>query len=340
MPKPLSPKTLEKRYAELGLSDAKLQLLHTFFRCAANFYGVLPVSNAWELFKHYEGLRVHKKDFVAFSGVAQRDASLPYAIYELNELYSDEPWRDPLNRAIVNRDMVMHGYYRFQHVYNTIGNQCSQSYLAPEKEIFLSFTEDQFYRTPQGRAMADFIGGLRTGGTRRRWGGEAVGPMLDLNGEPALGKRLSELLYRTGSEEVEIDITKRESEKQRLEHEFAAPAADKVLQRMRLDILTGFMDPDEEFSFQLRNLRENYDVQLSGKQTDRFLRLFMDLYFKSSLWQLGGWSFVSLHQSGAAYGPEYRPTSQKVREVTPPDRDKLTELWRKPGPGWPELPKS
>lgn len=94
MQKPLSPKTLEKRYAELGLSDEKLQLLHTFFRCASNFYGVLPVSHAWQVFKHYEGLRVHKKDFVAFSGVAQRDASLPYAIYELRELYSDEPGGD------------------------------------------------------------------------------------------------------------------------------------------------------------------------------------------------------------------------------------------------------
>lgn len=66
MQKPLSPKTLEKRYAELGLSDEKLQLLHTFFRCASNFYGVLPVPHAWQVFKHYEGLRVHKKDFVAF----------------------------------------------------------------------------------------------------------------------------------------------------------------------------------------------------------------------------------------------------------------------------------
>ena len=176
MQKPLSPKTLEKRYAELGLSDEKLQLLHTFFRCASNFYGVLPVSHAWQVFKHYEGLRVHKKDFVAFSGVAQRDASLPYAIYELRELYSDEPGGDPLDRTIVNKDMVMHGYYRFLHVYNTLENQRCQSFLVPDQEIFLSFAEDRFYLTPQGKAMVDFIGGLRAGGTQRRWNGEVIGP--------------------------------------------------------------------------------------------------------------------------------------------------------------------
>lgn len=31
MKKPPSPKTLEKKYAELGLSEARLQLLHTYF---------------------------------------------------------------------------------------------------------------------------------------------------------------------------------------------------------------------------------------------------------------------------------------------------------------------
>ena len=291
MQKPLSPKTLEKRYAELGLSDEKLQLLHTFFRCASNFYGVLPVSHAWQVFKHYEGLRVHKKAVVAFSGVAQRDASLPYAIYELRELYSDEPWGDPLDRTIVNKDMVMHGYYRFLYVYNTLENQRCQS-------------------------------------------------MLDLNGEPALGKRLSGLLYRTQSEEFEIDISKRESEKRRLERESAALAADKVLRRMRVDIMTGFVEPDEGFDLQVRILDEDYDVQLSKKQTDKFRRLFMDLYFQSSLWQLGGWTAVSLFYSGAAYGPERRPTSEKVRMATPPDVDELVDLRGRLGPDWPKLPKS
>ena len=164
--------------------------------------------------------------------------------------------------------------------------------------------------------------------------------MLDLNGEPALGKRLSGLLYRTQSEEFEIDISKRESEKRRLERESAALAADKVLRRMRVDIMTGFMEPDEEFDLQVRILNEDYDVQLSKKQTDKFRRLFMDLYLQSSLWQLGGWTAVSLFYSGAAYGPERRPTSEKVRVATPPDADKLVELRGRLGPDWPKLPKS
>ena len=36
--KPLSPKSLEKKYAELGLSKAKNDLLHKYFLCFANLY--------------------------------------------------------------------------------------------------------------------------------------------------------------------------------------------------------------------------------------------------------------------------------------------------------------
>ena len=124
------------------------------------------------------------------------------------------------------------------------------------------------------------------------------------------------------------------------ERESAALAADKVLRRMRVDIMTGFMEPDEEFDLQVRILNEDYDVQLSKKQTDKFRRLFMDLYLQSSLWQLGGWTAVSLFYSGAAYGPERRPTSEKVRKATPPDADKLAELLEGLGPDWSKLPKS
>ena len=66
----------------------------------------------------------------------------------------------------------------------------------------------------------------------------------------------------------------------------------------------------------------------------------MDLYLQSSLWQFGGWTAVSLFYSGVAYGPERRPTSEKVRVATPPDVDELVELLEGLGPDWSKLPKS
>ena len=281
-----------------------------------------------------------QKDFVAFSGVAQRDASLPYAIYELRELYSDEPWGDPLDRAIVNKDMVMHGYYRFLYVYNTLENQRCQSFLVPDQEIFLSFAEDRFYLTPQGKAMVDFIRRPAAGGTQRRWNGEVIGPMLDLNGEPALGKKAVGTPVPYPERRVRDRYLQTRVGKAEAGRESAALAADKVLRRMRVDIMTGFVEPDEGFDLQVRILDEDYDVQLSKNRRTSSARLFMDLYFQSSLWQLGGWTAVSLFYSGAAYGPERRPTSEKVRKATPPDADELVELRGRLGPDWPKLPKS
>ena len=89
--KPLSSKTLEKKYAELGLSQDKIVLLHNYFRCFANLYGIITVREAWKVFKHYEGLRLlHKKKFVAFFGIVYREAGDPYLIFELREGYTGE----------------------------------------------------------------------------------------------------------------------------------------------------------------------------------------------------------------------------------------------------------
>ena len=65
--KPLSPKTLEKKYAELGLPQEKLSLLHDYYRSFANLYGVITVREAWDVFRYYEGLcTIHKKDLSLF----------------------------------------------------------------------------------------------------------------------------------------------------------------------------------------------------------------------------------------------------------------------------------
>ena len=104
--KPLSPKTLERKYAELGLSKAKIDLLRNYFLCFANLYGILEVREAWDVFKHYEGNKIRKKDFIAFSGIVQREPDLPFSVLELNEVFTDEPAGKPDMRLIVNNDLI------------------------------------------------------------------------------------------------------------------------------------------------------------------------------------------------------------------------------------------
>ncbi len=293
MMKPLSPKTLEKKYAELGLSEAKLRLLHTYFRCFSNLYGVISVREAWDVFKHYEGLSVHKRDFVAFSGVVQREAGLPYSVYELQEVFRDEESDIPQDRLIVNNDLVMTGYHRFIQIYATVERQEDKSHYLPEKSVFLSFVEDRFYLTPQGKDMASFVGNLRTGGTMRKHDKTPTGPLLDVYGKPVLGKRLSEFVFRTQMEAFEIEYFKDEHKKRKLEEEYTAVAADKLLKDIRLYIMTGGVYRDSSITGKIRllvkTLATEYDVSLSEKQFEKFFDLFLNLNNCSNLWLNCGW---------------------------------------------------
>lgn len=319
MMKPLSPKTLEKKYAELGLSEAKLRLLHTYFRCFSNLYGVISVREAWDVFKHYEGLSVHKKDFVAFSGVVQREAGLPYSVYELQEVFRDEESDIPQDRLIVNNDLVMTGYHRFIQIYATVERQEDKPYYLPEKSVFLSFVEDRFYLTPQGKDMASFIGNLRTGGTMRKHDKTPTGPLLDVYGKPVLGKRLSEFVFRTQMEAFEIEYFKDEHKKRKLEEEYTAVAADKLLKDIRLYIMTGGVFRDSSITGKIRllvkTLATEYDVSLSAKQFEKFFDLFLNLNNCSNLWLNCGWRPDELYRKeggGLPNAVSVGPSLQKL----------------------------
>ena len=112
--KPLSPQTLEKKYLMLGLPREKTDLLHDYFLCFCHLYGVISLRQAWAVFRHYEGPRfMLKKDFMAFSGIVQREPGLPYSVLDIKEVYPDEPSNNPEDRLIANNRLLSHGYYKF-----------------------------------------------------------------------------------------------------------------------------------------------------------------------------------------------------------------------------------
>ena len=138
-----APKSLEKKYAELGLPKAKTDLLHDYFLCFANLYGMLEMREAWDVFKHFEGNKIRKKDFVAFSGIVQREPDLPYSILELNEVYAGEPAGRSDMRLIVNNDLIGLGYGKFSHIYHLADLSADKPLWLPgNKEELLSFTTD------------------------------------------------------------------------------------------------------------------------------------------------------------------------------------------------------
>ena len=302
MLKPLSPKTLEKKYAALGLSEAKLRLLHTYFRCFSNLYGLIMLREAWEVFKHYEGLSVHRKDFVAFSGIVQREAGLPYSVYELKEVFGGETSEDPLDRLIVNKELVLSGCNRFIYLYALNRRQANKPYYLPEKSVFLSFVGDRFYLTVQGKALMEFIQNLRSGGTMRKFDGAPAGPLLDLGGRPVAGKKLSDIVIYTQPEQFKLNNCKSEQKRQTLAAAFAVAAADKILKRIRLYTMTGGVfdySMGEDLDLWVNKLFEEYDVSLSAKQFRTLCALYQALNNSSNLWLNCGWTPHNLfHREG------------------------------------------
>lgn len=308
--KPLSPKTLEKKYAELGLSQDRIDLLHDYFLCFSNLYGVISVGEAWNVFRDYEGTRLlHKKDFVAFSGVVQREPGHPYTVLELKEVYSEETTVDPAERLIVNNRLIGTGYYKYTLLYNTVDRQINKPYYLPaEKASFLANVEDRFFLSPDGKQMVQFLGGLKTDGRYRDYDGKPRGEILDIDGNPVAGKRLSDFVCYTQDEQFDIDYAKSDTKKEKLRQEYGTTALDKVLCYIFRDIQTGGILPNESpaetMQFLANFLSRNLGVEFTGARMERFCELYTNLNNHSHLWLNCGWRPDELLRSGPSGLPE------------------------------------
>lgn len=308
--KPLSPKTLEKKYAELGLSQDKIDLLHDYFLCFSNLYGVISVEEAWNVFREYEVLQLlHKKDFVAFSGIVQREPGHPYSVLELKEVYSGETTADPAKRLIVNNRLIGTGYQKYALLYNTVDLQMNKPYYLPaEKASFLANVEDRFFLSPDGKQMVHFLGGLKTDGRYRDLDGKPRGEILDLDGNPAAGKRLSDFICYTQDEQFDIDYAKSEARKEKLRQEYRTTALDKVLYYIFRDIQTGGNLPNESpaetMQFLADFLSQELGVEFTRARMEQFCELYTNLNNHSHLWLNCGWRPDELRRSNPSGLPE------------------------------------
>ena len=330
--KPLSLKTLEKKYAELGLSAEKTDLLHEYFRCFANLYGVISVRDAWGVFRHYEGIgTIRRKDFTAFSGIAQRETGHPYTILELKEAYRGETTDDPLDRLIVNNRLIRPGYGKFTLLYNTVDFQTGKRYYLPaEKREFLAHSEDRFYLSAEGKRMVRFLGQLKTNGICKDYDGKPSGKILDIEGKSVAGKRLSAFAFYTQNEQLEIGYAKRESQKEQLRREYRQTALDKLLDCIFIQLQTGGYVPRQSMTdfmgFILESMDEDYGVSLNKKQFTEFADLLVNLNNRSHLWLNCGWRPDELVRESGRPLPRsisVGPNMKKMLENEELDREEL-----------------
>ena len=338
--KSLSPKTLEKKYAELGLSQEKLDLLHDYFLCFSNLYGVISVGEAWNTFKHYEGInQLHKKDFIAFSGIVQREPGHPYTVLELKEVYTEETTEDPAERLIVNNRLIGSGYGKYTLLYNTVDRQQDKPYYLPaERSSFLANVEDRFFLSPDGKQMVRFLGKLKTDGRYRDFNGKPRGDILDLDGNPVAGKCLSDFICYTQDEQSDIDYFKSDAKKEKLRQKYRTTALDKVLCYIFRNIQTGGVlpneSPAESMQFLTEFLSRDLGVLLTRAQTERFCELYIALNNHSHLWQNCGWRPDELRRGTASGMPDtlsIGPNLKRLFEEGKMDRKEFEQELRKLG---------
>ena len=157
-PKPLSEKSLERLYTQAGLSTETCAFLHSLFAACANLYGTIALRDVWSVYQELKSdvPRIHRRNLIAFSSIVRREVQ-PYWVYEIEELYTEEPHND-LDRHIVSKEVIGAGYGKMFSFYALMDERDDRPYCVPDD--FLSYAEPT--ASVEEKSLADFIGNLKS----------------------------------------------------------------------------------------------------------------------------------------------------------------------------------
>ena len=100
--------------------------------------------------------RIHRRNLIAFSSIVRREVQ-PYWVYEIEELYTEEPHND-LDRHIVSKEVIGAGYGKMFSFYALMDERDDRPYCVPDD--FLSYAEPT--ASVEEKSLADFIGNLKS----------------------------------------------------------------------------------------------------------------------------------------------------------------------------------
>lgn len=305
LPKPVSERTLQKKYIELanvthGRIDITTDpgrcissLLHRYFAAFSNLYGVILLQNAWELFCEAEPELVKqkkllKKDFLAFSDVLRIEA-LPYYILNWNELDPDASEGNPADRLLVNKKLIRHGYYRFRDLAVLMESQADKPYALLKKEEYRAWAApDCFRKSSYAQDMLHFLENLRVATDSKN---------CDVNGCPIHGKNLKKFVFWNRDEHFSYNHASRKWEKEALAAENNIVESEKLMRKIerQIQLADPILSFSEFLNFLMSDLQE-VGVQLTESQFEKLVQLYTDLNNKSHLWCNCGWTPDALFQ--------------------------------------------
>lgn len=299
-PKPLTQKSLEKRYKEAGLNEEKISFIRTFFTACVNLYGSIQVCYAWDVYKELAGkiscVKLLRKDLLNAAGIMRREPNR-FQVYEAEELYEGLRNSD-LHREIVHPEMIGYGYGKNNFFVRLKNHTNEVGFYIPED--FMSYADPDYSRTEQEEALRAFVGNLVVNMDEYE---DSIRHIMMKCSEHK-GEKLKDFSWMNRHETFDLqyargEITGKRGNEKELEYLTALynrTEAEKIVKNLIEWNHIGNMSPNELVKYTMEEL-DWVGVGLSEDQLCELVRLIFEQHNHQHLWCLEGWSPVALGAS-------------------------------------------
>ena len=315
-PKPLSEKSLNRLYMQAGLSTEACDFLHSLFAACANLYGAIALRDVWSVYQELKSgaPRIHRRDLIAFSAIVRREVQ-PYRVYEIEELYTEEPHND-LDRHIVSKELIGAGYGKMFSFYALMDELGNQPYCVPE--CFLSYAVSS--ASAEESVLSNFIGNLKS--TAK----ECAPRQRKSYPNENRGKKLSEFSFLNLDEQFNLEYYKKvPATYSALLEEYSGTEAEKIMRSCRRTENVGHLRTTDMIQDVLTELSEA-GVRLTETQHSTLMRLMMQYHNGSRLWCLRGWTpneLAAMHGNTGAPSISFGPGIQEAFADGTMDKNEL-----------------
>ena len=315
-PKPLSEKSLERLYTQAGLSTEACDFLHSLFAACANLYGAIALRDVWSVYQELKSgaPRIHRRDLIAFSAIVRREVQ-PYRVYEIEELYTEEPHND-LDRHIVSKELIGAGYGKMFSFYALMDELGDQPYCVPE--YFLSYAVPS--ASAEESVLSNFIGNLKS--TAR----ECAPRQRKTYPNENRGKKLSEFSFLNLDEQFNLEYYKKvPATYSALLEEYSGTESEKIMRSYRRTENIGYLRTRDMIQNMLIELSE-VGVRLTETQHSTLMWLMMQYHNGSRLWCLRGWTpneLAAMHGNTGAPSISFVPGIQEAFADGTMDKNEL-----------------
>lgn len=330
-PKPLSEKSLKKKYLEAEISDEEQVLFHQLFDICAALYGLITVREAYDLYEGYRKKNNHQKinkaKLLAFTDIARRE-ELPYYVYEMKEVFDEETEKKE-DRLLIRRELVTNGMNRFHNVYS-ISEKGSQYPPYVPEDLFAP-VED--YTSLAEIKLQSYLDNLVSDAKEIKIAYNKTIP------NPNRGKKLRRFSFENSFERYvsEKGVNPHDQMsyvRKRSEYLKSIPASERVMEELKFTENIGFISITDYLRMMFDNLEE-MGVKINVSVMSRMAKLVMDFHNNFHSWSMNGWSPAELARSmPKSKGPvqiSFGPNIEKMIANGEYDRKELVEMAEKAG---------